>query len=120
MHLMKEAIIDKYENEWLWVVLCLVQSKGNIYDSVTIIHTEDDVMRLINELEAEGYLSLDGENRRVALTPAGTELYNALLRKLKKRGLYRYMIPNIDKRIISKRPEYNLYIPSKENAKKLL
>ena len=118
MHLMKEAIIDKYEIEWLWVVLCLVQSKGNLYDSVTIMHTEDDVMRLINELEREGYLRLDDENRRVVLTPAGTALYNALLRRLKKRGLYRYMIPKINKRIIN--PEDNLYIPSKENAKKLL
>lgn len=120
MRPMKEAIIDTYENEWLWVVLRLVQSKGNLYDAVTIRHTEDDVMRLINELETKGYLRLDGEERCIVLTPIGTALYNALLSKLKKRGLYRYMIPNMNKRNISKRPEDNLYIPSKENAKKLL
>ena len=117
---MRENVIEKYDNEWLWCVLCLTQSHGNLYNAVTLVHTEDDLFAMLDELQKFEYLFFDGINKRVALTNKGHVLYGILTRKLYKRGLYRYIIPNINKRNIFIRPENILYIPSKKDAEKLL
>ena len=115
---MKEDIISKYDKEWLWIVLRLTQSNGILYDAITISHTEDELFSLLDQLQKLQYLFFDGENKQIVLTKKGECLYVNLTRKLKKRGLYRYMIPNINKRNIYTIEK--LYIPRKENVKKLL
>ncbi len=117
---MRENVIEKYDNEWLWCVLCLTQSHGNLYNAVTLVHTEDDLFAMLDELQTFEYLFFDGENKLVVLTNKGLALYNTLTKKLNKRGLYRYMIPNLSKRNIFNRPENNIYIPTKKDAEKLL
>lgn len=118
MHHMKEDIISKYDKEWLWIVLRLTQSKGNLYNATTPLHTENDLFSLLDLLRRLQYLFFDGENKQIVLTKKGECLFMTLTRKLKKRGLYRYMIPNVNKRIVY--TINKLYIPSKDNAKKLL
>lgn len=115
---MKEDIIDKYDQEWLWIVLRLTQSKGNLYDAITPLHTENDIFSLLDYLQRLRYLFFDGEKKQIIFTKKGESLFTTLTRKLKKRGLYRYIIPNLNKRNIYHANE--LYIPKRKDAKKLL
>jgi hypothetical protein len=115
---MKEDIIDKYDQEWLWIVLRLTQSKGNLYDAITSLHTENDIFSLLDHLQRLRYFFFDGEKKQFIFTKKGESLFTTLTRKLKKRGLYRYIIPNLNKRNIYDTDEF--YIPNRKNAKWLL
>ncbi len=115
---MKDDIINKYDNEWLWIVLRLTQSKGNLYDAITPIHTENDLFSLLDHLQKLQYLFFDGEKKQIIFTKKGECLFVSLTKKLKKKGLYRYMIPDLNKRNIYDTDEF--YIPNRKNAKWLL
>ena len=115
---MKEDIINKYNKEWLWIVLRLTQSKGNLYDAITPIHTENDLFSLLDHLQKLQYLFFDGEKKQIIFTKKGECLFVSLTKKLKKKGLYRYMIPDLNKRNIYGADK--LYIPNRKNAKWLL
>lgn len=115
---MKDDIINKYDNEWLWIVLRLTQSKGNLYDAITPIHTENDLFSLLDHLQKLQYLFFDGEKKQIIFTKKGECLFVSLTKKLKKKGLYRYMIPDLNKRNIYDTGEF--YILNRKDAKKLL
>ena len=85
---MKEDIIDKYDQEWLWIVLRLTQSKGNLYDAVTPLHKENDLFSLLDHLQRLQYLFFDGEKNQIIFTKKGEALFTTLTKKLKKRGLF--------------------------------
>ena len=70
---MKEDIIDKYDQEWLWIVLRLTQSKGNLYDAITPLHTENDIFSLLDHLQRLRYLFFDGE---IGIAAQKTHFYN--------------------------------------------
>lgn len=98
------------DNIWNLYLLQIIRSKGNVMYLIDKDHTIPNILKQINKLSVQGYVSK--EEHEYKLTESGEYYFKDMCRKLKKRGIYRYFMESVDKKTDKISPE-EIYIPRK-------
>lgn len=119
MPLMKDDLL-MYEKELVWKELLLIRFGGDIYQIVSDNFTDDDFMHLLNLLLTHRYVFLKNDDTvSYKLTIKGEMLLDELNKELRKKGLYKYMLPSNRGIENPSRCSEDIYIPSKETIKRM-
>ena len=111
-HLYDDILV--YPEVKLIALLQLIRQNGNLMnlDSLYIrLISSYLFLEAFDALQKYDYVRLN-EKGELLFTAKGEELYRYICRKLGLRGLYKYMMPNITRRIPKKGIE-EMYIPKK-------
>lgn len=108
-HLYDDILV--YPEVKLIALLQLIRQNGNLMNLDSLDGTFGQVIEAFDALQKYDYVRLN-EKGELLFTAKGEELYRYICRKLGLRGLYKYMMPNITRRIPKKGIE-EMYIPKK-------
>lgn len=101
---------ERCENEKIVAMLQIIRCNGNLLSMQTDDYPLPRIVDTFEMLTLEHYVYVDHTTTR--LTEKGEDLYRQLCRQLGLRGIYRYIMPNVARRI----PELDIdemYIPNK-------
>lgn len=97
--------------QWILSLLQIIKVDGDINFLMNEEYTFLKFTRAMHQLKKEGYIHIEGN--KTLLTDKGETLYNQLCRDLGKRGLYRYIMPNLKNQFPSMALD-DIYIPKKK------
>lgn len=101
----------KYKNEDVLRVMQIIRCHGNLM----CLETEDfklsNIVEIFDYLKQRKYIGFDNKSG-VFLMEEGERLFAKLCRQFGLRGLYKYMIPNPERRV-SQIKISEIYIPTK-------
>lgn len=103
--------IRKYRREDVLHVMQIIRCNGNLMCLETEEFTLSKIVEIFDYLKQGKFISSDKKNG-VHFTEDGERLFEQLCRQSGLRGLYKYMIPNIDRRVAQKEIT-EIYIPTK-------
>lgn len=103
--------ILKYPEDKLIALMQLIRRNGNLMNLETFDGTFSQVVEAFDALQRLSYVELN-EDRNLLFTEKGENLYRYLCKSRNLRGLYKYIMPNMTKRIPQKGFD-ELYIPKK-------
>lgn len=108
-HLYDDILV--YPEVKLIALLQLIRKNGNLMNLDSFDGTFSQVIEAFDALQRYDYVRLN-KNGELLFTTRGEELYRYICRKLGLRGLYKYMMPNMTRRMPMKGIG-ELYIPKK-------
>jgi hypothetical protein len=101
----------KYKSEDVLRVMQIIRCNGNLM----YLETEDfklsKIVEIFDYLKQKQYICRDAEGG-LQVTEGGKRLFEQLCRQYGLRGLYKYMIPNTERRVSQKKIT-EIYIPTK-------
>ena len=103
--------IRKYRREDVLHVMQIIRCNGNLICLETEEFKLSKIVEIFDYLKQGKFISSDKKNG-VHFTEDGERLFEQLCRQSGLRGLYKYMIPNIDRRV-SQKEITEIYIPTK-------
>lgn len=82
---------------WIFYLLVIIRSKGNILFIVNNDHSIPDILNQVNEFIKNGLVCR--KKHEYNLTEEGEHYFRQICCQLKKRGLYKYFIESLDNQI---------------------
>jgi len=101
----------KYRREDVLRVMQIIRCNGNLMCLETEEFKLSKIVEIFDYLKQGKCISSDKKNG-VHFTEEGERLFEQLCRQSGLRGLYKYMIPNIERRV-SQKEITEIYIPTK-------
>ena len=101
--------------QWILSFLQIIKVDGNINFLMNEEYSFLKFTRTMHQLKKEGYIRIEGD--KTLLTDKGERLYNQLCRDLGKRGLYRFIMPDLRSQFPPMALD-DIYVPKKKNMKK--
>ena len=101
----------KYKHEDILQVMQIIRCHGNLMCLETEEFKLSKIVEIFDYLMQKKYICSDNKNG-VHFTEEGERLFEQLCRKFGLRGLYKYIIPNTERRV-SQMKITDIYIPTK-------
>lgn len=99
------------DKQWILSLLQIIKVDGDINFLINEEYTFLKFTRTMRQLKKEGYIQIKGD--KTLLTDTGETLYNQLCRDLGKRGLYRYIMPDLRNQFLPMALD-DIYVPKKK------
>ena len=103
--------ISMYPEDKIIALMQLIRCNGNLMNLKTYDGSFSQVVETFDALQRLSYVELN-EDGELLFTEKGENLYRYICKRRKLRGIYKYLMPNITKRIPIK-GFGELYIPMK-------
>lgn len=105
------------DDEKTLMLLQTVRVDGNINHLVSFGWSYVDILNKLEELKKKGIVEQTAEG--FSLTALGKSAFHSINRKLGRKGLYKYLMPDMYSRITQLKIE-DIYIPRKEAIKEIV